>query len=299
VIRRVGIGIAAVATALALASPVAGAGTGTGVHRGDWEATGSGMARGSFAVVAVPKATSPSGMAVEDVTVDAPINCLNAPSSPAPTDVEVIGETMPISTSGNFSGGTIAKGNGTVVSGRLAHGIFELAYRHVSDSPNRFEGGVETCNTGTVHLHAQPGRRRAITDGLWLGKTQAGEVVEFYVAAGGRALVTPNRPIGGQTDYAFQVEPAAPGDNCTGSSNVGYGSGSATGASPGAGFEISNALFIDVPGTFTNSELQFGDSPGISGTFTSGTHADGSFSNPPEACTGPLYDWSAAPSSSR
>jgi hypothetical protein len=107
--------------------------------------------------------------------------------------------------------------------------------------------------------------------------------------------LTPPNPIHGQTDYAFQIEPSAAGDNCAGSSNVGYGAQSQTGASPGAGYEISDSLFIDATGAFANSELQFGDSPGVAGTFANSTHASGSWTNLVEGCSGPLYNWSASP----
>ena len=288
-------GLASVALAIS-ASPAA-----AGLRKGDWEATGSGTARGSFAVVSVRprvKHNQPRVqpfLAVEDLTVDAPISCVNAPSSPAPVDVEVVGAVMPVRANGSFSGGKIKKGTGTVVNGRLRRGKVELTYRHVSNTYNAFEGGSEICRTGAVHLVALPGHRLAVKDGVWLGKTVSSEPVQFNVVAGGRALVTPSALVQGQSNVAFQIEPASAGDNCTGSNNTGNGPGSGTGDAPGAAFQISNALFVDPPGTFSNSELQFGDGPTMSGGFTGKSRASGTFSNPGAGCTGSLFNWTAGP----
>jgi hypothetical protein len=277
----------------AIAAPAA-----AGLGQGDWEATGAGTARGSFAVVSVRqrvKHVVQRYVAVEDLTVDAPISCVNAPLSPAPVDVEVVGAVLRLNGNGSFSGGKIEKGTGTVVNGRFRRGKVQLTYRHVSNTYNAFEGGSEICRTGTVHLVAVPGHRRAVKDGVWLGKTASSEPVEFNVVAGGRALVTPSALVLGQTDYAFQLQPASGGDNCPGSNNTGYGSGSDTGSGPGAAFQISNALFVDPPGTFSNSELQSGDGPTMSGTFTGKSSAAGTFANPTAGCTGPPYNWTAGP----
>lgn len=289
--------VAGVASA-ALAIPASAA---AGLRKGDWEATGAGTARGSFAVVSVRprvKHNQPKVqpyIAVEDVTVDAPISCVNSPSSPAPVDVEVVAGVIPVGANGSFSGGKIKKGNGTVVNGRLQRGKVDLTYRHVSNTYNAFEGGREICRTGTVHLVSVPGHRRVIKDGVWLGKTASSEPVEFNVVAGGRALVTPSKLVLGQTDYAFQVQPASVGDNCPGSNNTGNGPGSGTGTGPGAAFQISNALFVDPPGTFSNSELQSPDGPTMSGTFTGKSSATGTFANPTAGCIGPPYNWTAGP----
>ncbi len=284
-------GLASVA--LAIPAPAS-----AGLRNGDWEATSAGTARGSFAVVSVRqrvKHVVQRYVAVEDLAVDAPISCVNAPLTPAPVDVEVVAAVMRVSGNGSFSGGKIKKGNGTVVSGRLRSGKVELSYRHVSNTYNAFEGGREVCRTGTVHLVAQPGHRRVVKDGIWLGKTASSEPVEFNVVAGGRALVTPSALVQGQTDYAFQLQPASAGDNCPGSNNTGNGPGSDTGSGPGAAFQISNALFVDPPGSFSNSQLVSGDGPTMSGTFTGKGSATGTFANPIAGCEGTPYNWTAGP----
>jgi hypothetical protein len=264
---------------LSLATLDSPAQAGAAQQRGDWEATGAGTARASFAVVQVGKRVhgrTVRSLVVENLVVDAPITCANAAGAPAPVDVEIIGGAMPLSPRGSFNGGKIRRGNGTVASGRLRRGRFTLTYRHVSRTRNLYDGGTEVCNTGTIQMTARHGYRRKVSDGIWRGQTVTGEPVQFDVAADGRALVTPagiSLPAS-QSRYAFQVASSGPGDLCP--------------------YQTSNTLFVDPPGTFTNGELAFGDSPVVTGTFTGPRSVVGDFTNLAQGCG--QRGWSGSPS---
>lgn len=247
--------------AFAAATPAAAA-----PKAGDWEATGTrGTAHASFAV-------AKAGRSLNDLVVQAPISCSNAFGTPLPVDIEVLAATTPVSRSGSFRIGSIAKrAGGTAVSGRVRGASIALTYRHVTRAVNPYEGGDEVCDTGTVHLTARPGHRRAVRDGIWEGQTDESEPVELNVVAGGRALTSPSAlGPGGTQFYSFEVADSSGTDAC--------------------GYTLSSPLLLAPNGSFTNAPIQLGDDAVVTGKL-SNRRWSGQFSNQAEGC--PPDSWSA------
>lgn len=291
------------AGARAGASHHARAVTRVAVSRGDWEARGSGGAQGSFLVATVTQRAhhrvgkrvvageTKRFVAVEDLVIEAPINCSNAPGAVAPVDVGVLANPVPLAPNGSFSTGKLGARGGMQVRGRLSHGRLAITYRHVTRALNKFDGAPEICDTRTVQLTAARGHRRAVTDGIWQGHTQNNEPVKFRVVADGRALQTGT--VAGQTVPAFAIDPASAADDCPGETGAGGtdSSGDESGSGAGASFQITQSLFVSPNGSFDNSELRFGDSQAFSGGFTSAKRATGTFLNPQQGCN---WTWGAA-----
>jgi hypothetical protein len=262
-------------------------------RRGDWEASGGQGARASFAIERLRQRVHGrirERLAVEDLVVDAPIQCSNPATAVPPYQLGVISAAVPLDRNGSFAAGRLRHGVGTLVRGVLRGGGYRITYEHVSRSLNQFDGSSEVCRTGRVLLAARPGDRGSVDDGVFLGSSQAGEPVELDVAAGGRALIT--RQVGGRSEYSFQLRPASTYDDCPGVVSGGQagGDGTETGGGQGAAFQITQGMFISPQGTFDNGELQYGDSPSVSGRFISAGRATGQFSNPSQGCS---WSWTA------
>lgn len=243
---------------------------------GDWEGSGPGGAAGSFALRTVTTRShghTNRKLAVEDLVVQAPINCTNAFGTPLPVDVEVIGGSIRLGNRDTFSKGRIRRGHtDTAITASYRGGRFRATYRRLANTPNSYQGGSETCDTGLLHLTFSPGERKALKDGLWEGKTDQQEPVELNVVAGGRALESPVGPgPGGVQDYAFQVAGNSSTDPCA--------------------YDISSPLFIKPNRSFSNSLIALGDDAQISGKFA-GKSASGQFSYEAQSCI--PESWSAS-----
>lgn len=251
------LGAGALAPAAASAAPATG----------DWEARGAGGALGSFEL-----ARTGGRLVVEDLVVQAPINCANAFGTPPPVDVEVIGRSTRLEPDGGFASGAIRRGNGTAIRAAYRGGRFSLSYRHVASTANAYAGGEQVCGTGTIRLTARRSQRRALTNGVFEGSSVQQEAVELSVVAGGRALMAPAAPgPGGVTEYPFQLAAGNPDDSCA--------------------YQLPGPLFIAPNGSFSNAALQLGDEASVSGRFTGTRTVSGSFSNPGQSCS--AEGWSA------
>jgi hypothetical protein len=273
--RRFAISLAAAGAALgatlgaaapALASP----------RTGDWEATSSHGAVGSFAVATVERRShgrTERVSEIRDLVVQAPISCLNPFSTPLPIDVEVLSGTARLGRNGRFTIGAVSRRHGgTIASGSYRRGKFAITYHHVTDTYNQYEQGAEVCRTGTVHLTARPGHRRFLKAGIWEGQTALQEPVEMNVVAGGRALVSPtDLGPGGIKYYAFEIAADSSSDACA--------------------YKISYPVFLNPDDTFSNSVTRLGDEAVVSGTFTGDASIGGEFSNAEESC--PQENWTA------
>jgi hypothetical protein len=258
----------------ALGAPAAASAT---PRLGDWEGSGPDGAAGSFALSTVTTRShgrASRKLAVENLVVQAPINCTNAFGTPLPVDVEVVGGAIPLGSRDTFSKGRIRRGRtGTAITASYRGGKFRVTYRRLANTPNPYQGGTQTCDTGALHLTFKPGHRTALKDGLWEGQTAQQEPVELSVVAGGRALESPTGPgPGGVQDYAFQVAGNSSTDPCA--------------------YEVSSPLFIRPNSSFSNSAIQLGDDAEISGKFTGGRSASGEFSYEAQSCIS--ESWSAS-----
>jgi hypothetical protein len=259
---------------------------------GDWEGTGAGGARASFAVARTSERVRVKGQrhtrlathsVIENFAVDAPISCTNASEPAIPFDVEVIDGPVRVSNNGSFSVATIEQGAKTTLSGRLHGTHFTLSYRHQSEVPNSFSGGSEVCDTGTVQITAAPGHRKLVKDGIWRGETHTNEPVAFYIAAGGRALEAPARaPTDGSPTSSLRFGVFS--QTC-------FQSGCTTSSSDICAYYSATTLFVAPDGSFNNDQWLEGDSPIVAGAFTGDTRATGQFANGPQGC--PQTDWTA------
>lgn len=237
---------------------------------GDWEASGP---HGAVASFALGRAGGHGRLAVTDLVVQTPIVCANAFGSPDPVDTEVIAASAPLR-GGSFSeGGALRAGHsGTSVRAVYRDGAFSLSYRHVEVSLNAYEGGTETCTTGTVRLRARHAVRRALKDGLYEGRSDHSQPVELDLVAGGRVLETSSRiGPGGVAEDAFSLSGANASDPC--------------------GDTITSPLFIAPDGSFTNAAHRQGDDVVLTGRLTR-ARGRGQYSNMAENCS--LEGWSAS-----
>jgi hypothetical protein len=270
---------AAIAGAAALAL-VAAAPASAAPARGDWEASGAGgHALASFAVAKTAGRSHASVLSVQDLVVQAPIQCTNAFSTPLPVDVEVISGSFALGRGGKFASAPIKRGrSGTSVSGSFHGGRFTITYRHVVRTLNSYEGSDEVCDTGSIRLAARRGHRATRKDGIWEGQSSQQEPIELSVVAGGRALEAPVGPgPGGAKEYAFQLAPANANDACT--------------------YQITYPLFVAANGTFSNAATRLGDEAVLSGRFTRAGSVAGQFSNLEESCSQESWNasWQFAP----
>jgi hypothetical protein len=261
----------------------------------NWEATSTGGAQASFALVPLNRAAGHTE-AVEDLVVDAPIRCANAPNAAAQYDLQTVSGTFALSPQGSFAAGQLTRGAGTTVQGQLHGRVLQLTYRHLSKARNPFDDGVETCDTGSIQLTAHPAHRLSVQDGVWVGRSASNEPVQFRVTDGGRALVS--GPVGAKRFYAWAIAPTSQHDTCTGVASTGSGASTPGGLEAGGGraepFVQSGGMLIAPNGTFDNNQYAFGDSstPEVAGRFVSSDRAVGVFDNTGERCK---RTWSATP----
>jgi hypothetical protein len=224
---------------------------------------------GSFAIAS----GSGSRATVEDLVLQAPVKCSNAFGTPLPIDTEVVPGSLAIGAGNRFASVPIKRRHsGTEISARWRGGTFKLTYRHVTRTTNPYEGSAEICDTGTIHLTARRGHRRALTNGIWQGHSTTSEPIELSVVAGGRALEAPTGPgPGGAKEYAFQLASASSSDACA--------------------YQVASPLFVAANGTFSNAAARLGDEAVLSGRFTKARRASGAFSNLAEGCS--QERWSA------
>ncbi len=266
-----------------LAGPVA---AGASTHRAsthraptDWELAGRGAARASFA-----EASAGQKRTIEDLTVQAPITCANSPTPAVPIDVEVISARVALSRAGDFSTGAIRHGAGTSVSGRIVGRRVTLRYRHVTRTPNDFDGTTEVCNTGSVRLSGTPGHRVNRSDKEWRGQTLTSEPVALDLVAGGRALEEPAHP---PADGSAQASIAF------GAFTQSCGVGTCTPSSADiCAYATTQTLFVASDGTFGNTAWQEGDQAVFTGRFTGAGAVQGTFTNGAEGCA--TTTWTAS-----
>lgn len=246
----------------------------------DWEASG---AAGQAQASALEAPGSHGSEVLEDLAVQAPIQCVDTPGQYLPLDTQVIGASIPIRAGGQFSWGTIRHGSGTVLSGKVTGGRVALTYRHVATTANKFDGGTEVCNTGTVHLTGVPGHRLKIADRVWTGTTAGNNLpVTLNVVAGGRALEEQPRPPGGdipQASIAFG----------------GYQSDCGNGPCSNdlCAYDTQVTMFVAPDGSFGNTDWVDGDQAEFTGRFIGAHTVTGTFSNGAEGCA--QTSWSAGP----
>jgi hypothetical protein len=269
---------AAAITGAAALALVAAAPAWAAPAKGDWEASGKGgQALASFAVANAAERSHgrvTHVLSVQDVVVQAPIQCTNAFSTPLPIDVEVIGGSFALGPGGKFASTPLKRGRGgTSVSGSFHGGRFTITYRHLVRTLNPYEGSDEVCDTGSIHLTARRGHRAAHKNGIWEGQSSQQEPTELSVVAGGRALEAPvGAGPGGTREYAFQLAPSNANDACA--------------------YQITYPLFVAANGTFSNAATRLGDEAVLSGRFTGAGSVAGQFSNLEESC--PQEGWNAS-----
>ena len=251
---------------------------------GDWEASGAGAARASFALTT---STTGHGRAAHklltDLVVQAPIACTDPSGPVAPVDVEVIPSTLNLGPSGRFATGAIRGGSGTTVTGSFANGRVTIFYRHVSSTANAFDGGTTVCDTKTVTLTGAPGHRPSIGDQTWQGQTATNEPVALNVVAGGRALQEPAHvPAGGGAQAA--IEFGAFTQSC-------FTGGCTPSSNDICAYYTPATLFVAAGGSFGNDAE--GDQAAFTGRFTSARAVGGTFVNGGEGCE--QTTWTATP----
>jgi hypothetical protein len=244
----------------------------------DWEASGKGAARASFALNSTTTGTGKgrrTSTTISDLVVQAPIECTDSPVSEVPVDVEVIPATITLNASGAFTAGGIRSGSGTTVAGRITGRTLTLAYRHVATT-HQFDAGIETCDTKTITLTGAPGRRVSVADATWEGQTKTDEPVALTIVAGGRALEEPHYvPANGGIQTAISF--GAFTQSC-------FTAGCSPTSTDICAYETPTAVFINANGTFGNTSYVEGDQAEFTGRFTSARAADGTFMNGGEGC---------------
>jgi hypothetical protein len=251
----------------------------------DWEANGATGLAASFSAVTTTVKGKKSEL-LDDIAVQAPINCADSPTPATPIDTEVITANVRVAANGSFSTGSIKTGgSGTVFSGRIQGKKVTISYRHVARTPNEYDGNTEVCDTGKVRLSGAPGHRATLPDESWAGQTADGQPVVINVVAGGRALQEqPHPPANGaaQASIAFGTFTQSCGvSGCTElSADV-------------CAYAETSTLFVASNGTFGNSAYQDDDLPIYTGQFTSAHKLNGTFTNNGQGCE--EQAWSATP----
>lgn len=245
----------------------------------DWEASGKGAARASFALTSTTTGKGKSRKtttAISDLVVQAPITCTDSPVSEVPIDVQVIPATITLNASGAFTSGAIRSGSGTTVAGQITGRTLTLSYRHVATTRNQFDAGTETCDTKTLRLTGAPGRRVSVADASWEGQTKTDEPVALSIVAGGRALQEPRYvPASGGIQAAISF--GAFTQSC-------FTAGCSPSSTDICAYETPTTVFVNSNGTFGNTAYAEGDQAEFTGRFTSARAVNGTFMNGGEGC---------------
>jgi hypothetical protein len=251
----------------------------------DWEASGTAAAAASFSAVTT-KVKGKTSEQLQDVVVQAPINCADSPTPATPIDTEVITANVRVAANGSFSTGAIKTGgSGTVFSGRIHGGRATISYRHVTRTPNGYDGGTVVCDTGKVRLSGAPGHRVTLANESWAGQTADGQPVVINVVAGGRALQQePHPPANGAAQASIAFGTFTQSCSAVGCTEL---------SADVCAYAETSTLFVASNGTFGNSAYQDDDLPIYTGQFINAHKLDGTFTNNGQGCV--EQAWSATP----